>query len=334
MNRPRSLFVAIAAAGMLAPVVMGARLFADDLRTIIAGIVTVSADDPDGTRLTMGYNDAIAVLLAKDSTFIQGFEIELKFPQAAIAVPGGFAYELWRDISPAPDKKRYGYRGERIITLPIPPRAGIVLQIPIRKDFDIQSSPYATLVPTVVEAKDFPFIFKLLPIAKGFGSEIESARFHVRVRPILSAEGALILKLRFPEGSTDRAVTVTIDDKRVDPASRIILPYGAHRLQVSSESYRDENRSFAIEQGQTMDLVVDLQDTTPIVLIDAPDSAVVTIDGQKIDHVVKPQITVEPGDHTVTCRIGDYTISRRFSAYRGKSYRIVLAIDLRIQESQ
>ncbi|MGO8694799.1 MAG: hypothetical protein ACLQMF_14140 [Rectinemataceae bacterium] len=334
MNRPRSLLLVLAAAGILAPVFTGSLLSADELRTIIAGTVTVSADDPDGTQLTMGYNDAVAVLLAKDSAFVQGFEIELKLPSVAMRMPGGFAYELWSDISPPPDKKRYGYHGERIITLPIPPHAGIVLQIPVRKDFSIQPSPYATLVPTVVEAKDFPFIFKLLPVAKGFGSEIESARFHVRVRPILSNEGALNLKLRFPEGSTDRAVTVTIDDNRVDPASRIILPYGVHRLQVSSESYRDENRSFVIEQGQTMDLAVDLRDTTPIVLIDAPDSAVVTIDGQKIDHVAKPQITLEPGDHSVSCRIGDYTIIRKFTAFRGKSYRLVLTVDLIIQESQ
>ncbi|MDA8426659.1 MAG: hypothetical protein M0Z80_11035 [Treponema sp.] len=333
MKCPRPVFLALAAVGLLTPALGGVRLSADDLRTIIAGTATVSADNPDGVRLTMGYNDAVAVLLAKDSTFIQGFEIELKLPRVAIGVPGGFAYELWRDISPLPDKNRYGYRGDRIITLPLPPHAGIVLQIPVRKDFDIQPSPYATIVPTVVEAKDFPFIFKLLPIAKGFGSEIESARFHVRVRPILSDEGALNLKLRFPEGSTDRAVTVTIDDKRVDPSARLILASGVHRLQISSESYRDEIRSFAIEQGQVLDLVVDMQDTAPIALIDAPDSALVSIDGQRIDQVAKPQLTLEPGEHTVTCRIGDYTITRKFTAYRGKTYRLVLAIDLHIQES-
>jgi len=334
MNRPRSLIVALVVAGILAPVAEAGRLWADDLRTIMAGIATVSADTPDGVHLAMGYNDAIAVVLAKDTSFVQGFEIELRLPQAAIGLPGGFAYELWRKIEPFPDKKRYGYSGERIITQPIPPRAGIVLQIPIRKDFSIKPSPYAFLIPTVVEAKDFPFVFKLLPVAKGFGSEIESAQFQVRVRPILGDDGALSLKIRYPEGSTDRSLTVTVDDKRVDPSATLILPYGPHQLQVSSESYRDESRSFAIEQGKTLELVVELQDTTPIALIEAPDSAIVLIDGVRIDHDVKPQLTLDPGDHTVTCRIGDYTITRKFTAFRGKTYRLVLAIDLQIQETQ
>lgn len=328
------LFLAIAAVGLLAPLVFGTGLSADDLRTILAGTAVVSADKPDGVRLDMGYNDAIAVLLAKDSSFVQGFELELKLPRAAIGVPGGFAYELWKDISPVPDKNRYDYRGQRIITQPLPPYAGIVLQIPIRKDFDIPSSPYATLIPTVVEAKDFPFIFKLLPIAKGFGSDMESARFHVHIRPILSDEGALNLKLRFPEGSKDRFVTVTIDDKPVDISSSIVLSSGVHHLHISSESYRDENRSFVLQQGQTLDLTVDLQDTIPVAFIDAPDSAFVSIDGVKIDQVAKPEFTLEPGEHTIVCRIGDYTITRKFTAYRGKTYRLILSVDLHIQESQ
>ncbi|HTX74243.1 MAG TPA: PEGA domain-containing protein [Rectinemataceae bacterium] len=334
MNCPRSTIVAIAVAAILAPFLSGVRLCADDLRTLVAGTAIISADDADGTRLSMGYNDAIAVLLAKDTSFVQGFEIELRLPQVAIGVPGGFAYELWRKIDPLPDKNRYGYRGERIITQPIPPRAGIVLQIPIRKDFNIKPSPYATLIPTVVEPRDFPFMFKLLPVAKGFGSEIESAQFQVRVRPILTDEGALSLKIRYPEGASDRGVTVTVDDRKIDPSVPLVLSSGPHRLQVTSEAYRDENRSFTIEQGKTLELAVELQDTAPVAIIEAPDSAFVSIDGVKVDHVNRPQVTLDPGDHVVLCRIGDYTVSRRFTAFRGKTYRLVLAVDLQIQESQ
>jgi hypothetical protein len=45
-------------------------------------------------------------------------------------------------------------------------------------------------------------------------------------------------------------------------------------------------------------------------------------------------MTVEPGDHTAACRIGDYSLTRKFTAYRGKTYKLVLEIDLQVQEGQ
>ncbi len=334
MIRPRPLIVALAATGILVRALFCESASAEDLRTLIAGSVVLSSDNPDGSRLTMGYNDAVSVSLSRDSSFIQGMEIELKVPAVVMAVPGGFAYELWRKVDPLPDKNRFGYRGERIITQPLPARAGLVIQVPIRKDHSLKSGPYATLMPVVVEAKDFPFLFKLLPVSKGFSNEVETAQFQVRVRPILTDEGALGIRLRFPEGQADKSpILVTVDDKKVDPALTLLLKTGVHRLHLASENYREENRSFAIEQGKTLELVIELQDTTPILLIEAPDSAIVSLDGQRLDHVARPQVQVEAGEHSATCRIGDYTITRKFTAYRGKTYRMVLAIDLQVQES-
>jgi hypothetical protein len=333
MNRQRIRLLTLVAAGILARAAVAPSLRAQELRTLVAGIVLLQAENADGARLTMGYSDAVAVLLAKESPFIQGFEIELKLPPSLTAVPGAFAYELWRRIDPAPDKGRFGYKGERIITQPLPARAGLVLQIPVRKDHAMKSGPYATLIPTVVEPKDFPFLFKLLPLAKGASPEVEAAQLQVRVRPVLSDEGGLRLLLKYPEGIPEReAVAVTVDDKRVDPLAVLVLKAGSHRLHISSEAYRDESRSLAIEQGKVLELSIELQDTTPLLLLEAPDSAVVTLDGLRLDHVAKPQMTIEPGEHLATCRIGDYSLSRKFTAARGKTYRLVLSVDLQLQE--
>lgn len=311
----------------------------EDLRTIVAGTASISPDQPDGVRLAMAYNEAIAVVLPKDSTFIQGFEIEVKMPQVAIEMPGALAYELWRRIDPVPDKNRYGYQGDRIITQPLPPRASLVLQIPTRKDHTLKSGPYAMVLPTIVEPKDFPFLFKFYLISKGIPPELENAQFQVRIRPLLTDEGGLRLTLRFPEGGDRNGIAVTVDDKRlpdghfVDGREMLVLKSGTHYLRVSSEQYRDETRTFSLDQGRILDLAVDLQDTTPILVIDAPDSAQIAIDGQKISRDSKTPLMVEAGDHTVTCRIGDYAITRKFTAYRGKTYRLVLSVDLQVQEN-
>jgi hypothetical protein len=327
---------------LLATFTLGAQalpLAAEDLRTIIAGTVTLSSDQPEGTRLAIAYNEAVAVIQPKETPFIQGFEIEVKLPPAAIAMPGALAWELWRRVDPLPDRNRYGYQADRIITQPLPSRASLVLQVPMRKDFGLKSGPYATVIPFIVEQKDLPFIFRFEQVSKGMPSELENAQFQVRIRPLLTDQGALRLSLRYPEGGERLPVLVTVDDKElaeghfVDGKEVLVLKAGTHYLRVSSERYRDENRSFALEQGRTLDLVVELQDTTPVVTIEAPDSAQLMIDGQKIARDAKLGLTVEPGDHVVSCRIGDYAITRKFTAYRGKSYKIVLSVDLQVQET-
>ena len=331
MNRPRCLLLPLLSA-MLLP--CAGPLSAQELRTVVAGIAPLQAESPEGSRLVMGYNDAVGVTMPRESPFIQGFEIELKLPPALASSAVAFAYELWRRVEPALDKARYGYKGERIITQPLPARAGFVIQIPVRRDHAMKSGPYATVMPTIVEPRDFPFLLKLVPLAKGASPELEAAQIQVRIRPVLSDEGGLRLILKYPEGQAERgSVVATVDDKRFDPAGTLVLKAGAHRLLVSSEAYRDESRSFVVEQGRVLEIAVELQDTTPLLVIEAPDSALVLVDGSRVDHVAKPQMAIEPGEHSASCKIGDYSLSRKFTVARGKTYRLVLSVDLSVQES-
>lgn len=312
---------------------------AEELRTIVAGTVVLSSDASEGTRLSVAYNEAIAVALPRDLAFIQGFEIEVKLPPAAVALPGALAWELWRRVDPAPDRNRYGYEADRLITQLLPPRASLVIQVPVRKDHNLKSSPYATVLPTIAEAGDFPFLFRFYPVAKGLPPDLENAQFQIRIRPLLTDEGALRLFLRYPEGGDRQGVVVTVDDRRLpegrylDGKEALVLKAGTHYLRISSDQYRDESRTFTVEQGRTLDLTIDLQDTSPLVVIEAPDSAQLTLDGKKVSGDGKTSVAVEAGEHLVTCRIGDYVITRKFTAYRGKTYRIVLSVDLVVQES-
>lgn len=331
---PRLLPVLLLAA---APLAMAA---AEDLRALVAATVTLSPELSDGARFSMAYNESFAVTWPKESPFVQGFEIEIKLPQAAIAMPGALAWEMWRRLDPAPDRNRYGYTGDRLLTQPLPNRASLVLQVPVRKEHNLKSGPYSTVLPLMLEQKDFPFLFRFEAVAKGIPSDLETAQFQVRVRPLLTDEGAVRIALRYPDAGADHGpIAVTVDDRRlpegryVDGREALVLKAGTHYLRISSDRYRDENRSFSLEQGRTLDLVIDLQDTAPLVTIEAPDSALLTLDGQKLGKDAKAGMAVEPGEHTVTCRIGDYVVTRKFTAYRGKAYRLVLQVELVVQES-
>jgi hypothetical protein len=313
-----------------------------ELRASVGGIATISVDEPGGVELPIGSDESIAILMPKGSPFVQGVELEIKSPRAAIAVPGGFAYELWRRIDPEPDRKRSAYRGERIIMQSLPARAGYAIRIPVRADHSLRPSPYSDLIPFIIGPEDFPFLLRLVPLSKALSSEAEAAKFRIRARPLLTEEGALSLRLRYPEAAADRqaatgerpAVTVTVDDRKVDPSAPILLKAGSHALVVASDDYRDESRVVIVEQGRTLELVVDLQDARPTLLIEAPDSALVSVDGRKVDQSERGGLRIEAGDHIATCRIGDYMLSRKFTASRGKPYKLVLDIDLRVEEDQ
>lgn len=326
------LLSALAAAGASPPA-----LAAEELRSVFAGSVVLSADNPEGSRLAMGYADAVAVLMPRESPFIHGFEIELKSPPAALAAPNALAWEIWKQVAPEPEKNRFSYAGSRILMQVLPSRAGFVLQVPVRPDHVLKANPFSTLVPTLVEAKDFPFVFKLSSVTKGLSPELEAAQFQIRVRPLFGDEGGLRLLLKTPDGAEAKDLRILLDDRVYKPEELLerdflLLKAGSHFLQVSSESYKESKRSFAIDKGKVLEIVLELQDTSPLVSIEAPDSAQVSLDGAKINHLAKPSFPVEPGDHVVTCKLGDYTLTRRFTAARGKSYRIVLSVELLVQE--
>ncbi len=68
-------------------------------------------------------------------------------------------------------------------------------------------------------------------------------------------------------------------------------------------------------------------------MFEAPANAIFLLDDQPVDHAASARLVVEPGERTIVCRIGDYTITRKFTVVRGKTYRFVFSVDVQIQEN-
>ena len=62
---------------LAAPATAAAGAAVTELRCLIGGIAAVTADNPDGALLSVGYNESVAVLMPKDTPFVQGIEIEI-----------------------------------------------------------------------------------------------------------------------------------------------------------------------------------------------------------------------------------------------------------------
>jgi hypothetical protein len=80
-----------------------------------------------------------------------------------------------------------------------------------------------------------------------------------------------------------------------------------------------------------MDLIINLQDPTPLIIFEAPENARIYLNNNLISRNTGP-IPVEPGVHEARFQVGDYSLTRTISVQRGKTYRVALAVDIEIEE--
>ncbi len=293
--------------------------------------VSVTSQHSEGSTVELGYNDAIAISLDKPPLFLKGLEVEVKIPRDLSSFRNSMAWGLYRSISPNPAPSIIDYQGEQISLQPLPSRLSFVLQIPLRKGHGLKDSPYSTVI-TSIQSLNEPLIFRLLPIMKGLPESIETLKFTVRIKPLLADEGAFQLQIHWPEGK-EKPVVVRIDEALIDkPSQLLFLAPGTHHLSIVSEDFRNEVRVFSVETARITEMVVELQDTVPRLFVSAPENTHILLDSVPLD-LGKKGFPLEPGDHEIIFRVGDYELKRMITAEKGRDYTISMQIDLEVVES-
>ena len=307
---------------------------AESFRVLVTGELELSAENPDGSSVNLAYNNAVALRMGRDSRFFRGIELELSAPQAWLLHQGSLSMQMYGELDRAPVSGVNDLEGRRIAFEPLPNKIKIIYQIPVRASHGLRSSPYATVVAGITPAASFPVIFRLLPIIKGISEELEHMQFVLNVRPILGDEGAVRLIPRYPDQQREMPFTVQIDGATVqNTAEEQILKEGEHHLVVLSEHYRTESRRFIVERAKRQDLIIMLQDFTPLIIFEAPENALIFLDNAQIPRETS-SIPVEPGAHEVKIQVGDYTLTKTITAQRGKTYRVALTVGIDIEENE
>jgi hypothetical protein len=308
-------------------------LGAESLHISNAGNLLVSLDKPEGNSINLSYIDSVVISLDQETRFLKGIELEFIVPQAYMAHRGSLALGMYADLDRVPEIGTGDLEARQISMEPIPNKIQIIYQIPIRSSHGLRTSPYASLPAGMVSPESFPILFRILPLIKDLSEEIETIPFRLTVKPILSDEGAVRIVTRFPEQLPRRPFTVLIDDEVVEqPEQARLLREGEHHLLIISNDYRNENRRFLIERGKILDLTITLKDTTPLIFFEAPENAQTFLDNKPVDTSLQP-IVIEPGLHEVRFQISDYSIVKHLTIQRGKTYRVAMAVDVFISES-
>jgi len=305
------------------------RLYAESFRTIVEGVVEVSPGSIDNT-IQIGINSAVIINLGAETRFLRGIEIELSAPHNWLPYRDSVVMAMYNDLNPHTAEGITDMDGSRIAFDPLPSRLRIIYHIPIRPQHGLRTTT-SVIVP-FAQPVSFPIMFRLMQVSKGLPDDFENMLFNFTVRPILSDEGAVKLIPRYPAQLRNRPFTVLIDDNVISNISeQILLREGEHHLVILSDDYRNESRRFVVEKAKIVDLTIELQDPTPIIIFEGPQNAQIYLNNNQISRN-REHITVEPGQHEVKYHIGDYTVVRTLNIQRGKTYRVSLAVDLAIQE--
>jgi len=307
------------------------RLRAESFRTVVSGLIEVSAGQAD-TVIPIGINSAVIINLGADTRFLRGVEIEISAPQSWLPYRGSLVMMMYSKINPQTADGVTDMDGSRIAFEPLPSRLRIIYHVPIRQQHGLRTTTSVTVPASIVQPASFPVIFRLMQVSKGLPDDFENITFNFTARPILSDEGAVRFIPRYPAQLRNRPFTILVDDTVISNISEhVLLREGEHHLVVLSEDYRNESRRFVVERAKVIDLTIDLQDPTPIIIFEGPQNAQIYLNNNQIPRG-RESVTVEPGQHEVRFNVGDYTIMRTLNIQRGKTYRVSLSVDLTIHE--
>lgn len=283
------------------------------------------------TNVSVGMNDALSISFPEDMTFIVGLELNIKIPEIITNYRDSVVYSLYENIIPAPTQKIIDYEGNRISVNTVPAKLSQTVYIPISSKFSIKESPYAIVIQKTPAIKNNCVFFRFQIAMKGVPESLALSNFDISIKPVLSDEGYFNLKIQEPPLKKE-TYTVYVDDKLVDfNKMPILLKTGEHHLSITSEAYRNETRTFRIEQIKTTNLDVLLKSIEPTIDIVAPENAKVFLNDKLLTNTQETFI-VQSGEHTIKFIIGDYEIVKKVSVINGRSYTVNLNIDATITE--
>jgi hypothetical protein len=284
-------------------------------------------------KFTMGIEDVFAVTIDNNSEFLRGYEVEVSIPADLRRYGSSFAFNIYSRISPEITEGMGTYYGRKYESIILPESARFYIRIPAGERLPNETEPYTTVLSKVTSKTDYPMMFTILPMMKGFPSSLYNSSFSISVSPLLREAGRLNLDVIIPEGLDSADLQLMIDGKPADDTGEYRLAPGSHSLSADIPGGRSINRTFSISSGEVTDLDIEIEKLESTVFIDVPENTIIYIDGEKVDSGTENKLIIDPGEHLVLFKIGDYKISKKFEILPGKDCKISLFLDIFIEEN-
>ena len=308
-------------------------LGAESLNVLIVGETEISLDRIEGVSIPLSCLDSALIRIKGDPRFFRGIQFDLTAPANFMAYRGHLASVFYNNLSGNLQAGTANIYGNLLCFEPLPEKIMNTWQIPVRSAHGLRSSPYVTIPTDIVSPNSFPLLFRLMPVIKGITEELEKMVFILHVKPILSDEGAVKINLKYPDQLPGKPVIILINDKVIENINEeVLLREGEHHLLVLSEDYRNQSSRFTVERAKVMELLVELEDPTPLLLFESPEGTRIFVNNIPVYNINAP-FAIEPGSHEIRFQMSNYSIIRPITVQKGKTYKVAMSIDVNITET-
>jgi hypothetical protein len=273
-----------------------------------------------------------------ESQIAQTVELLVTVPRPFLRYRDSFSLSVFGNLSRPLTEGVQQVEGSLLFQKQLPPSGRIMLRLPLTED-PVSSGPGVLLPSTIFTAGQFPLVIQITPIMKGLPSDLMNADIAVSADIILQDIGFLDIELLLPEADNQErkrilsAAEIMLDGNKQDQSilkETTKLDSGVYRFNMTIPGFTGENRTFTIRQGEVTVLRLSPQPVESRYTIQAPEEAMVFLNGEPVDLINRRTGLIAPGEHVFLFRIGDYQLSRRIVVEAGKSYNIELLLDINV----
>ncbi len=321
---------------VLLSIIVAAGLHAETFHGVVGTVM--DPGEPRGRSFIIPAQEYIAFLAPEDRLFTTAFELELEIPAAVVGTQNAVGLYLYAGVAPDPELAPGGattHAGEAVLLVPLG-RSGLE-RVEILLPGRTESLGFGSHVVHINDFSEFPLMLGVAPISKGVSDTLLNQEYRLSVRRRTIPEGGVRVRFQDADGRnlsrsqlSAAGVSATIGRRRLTADQVDLLEPGFHTVSLESQDHLPDQRTVGVQRGEVTDVVFRLEEARPQVRVEAPRSAVVTIDGD----LVSPgeDLYLEPGEHSIVFRIDEVTVSRRFVVARTGSYTLSLVLDILIDE--
>ncbi len=298
---------------LIALVLMTVSLSAENIRGPVSGILDLSGNKKIQTRI----ENLCGISLTGVSPLIQGLKISVYADEEMEIYRNSFALYLYKNLDSDVSPEKKSYEGTQIFMRFLPFAEPMNILIPLDNSHTMSPDRSTFLLSDTDLSESFPLILTIMPITKGIPDSVYGKDITVEIAPVFFKKGSLGLNIMNDKGDKIKeGIKISIDNKAYDwPGGPYIISSGIHNLSIRTVDGSEDSLSFTLAPGQMLNIDHVLQYQRPVLSIETMEGLSVFLDGRALDPgELKKSIEIEPGSHSIRFELGDFKISRDFTA--------------------
>tara|TARA_B100000614_G_scaffold237485_1_gene235737 strand:- start:412 stop:1404 length:993 start_codon:yes stop_codon:yes gene_type:complete len=275
----------------------------------------------------IGAGQVLLVTVEPDSVrFFDGITVEVAAADGSPR-PGSFSVAVYGGVDTPPDTGFTNLAGRVLGTVPIGRGTRQRILVPVHQP--PQQPDAGTQVTSPLDPNIGALAIQLVPVTKGMDATSLQTTYSLTISPRLRPVGALQVTL---EGDaellarTEELLSVTLDGEPIAPGTIVERAPGIYRLEARAGDYLDYTSNVGIDQGRLRSVPLEPREPRASVRLSVPSVAEVYWDGELITR--RGGFEVPPGEHGVTIRLGDFSVSRQVILEANQGYEVGIDLDI------